>query len=75
MPDMTITVGHIVDNPECVLHTHYKIVTMNGEDEYETIYDSENEVYISDGPACDLLIMKVEYITVRDDCLLLEVRA
>ena len=73
MPDMHITVGHIIDNPTFDCTAHYMIVTSTVDDTYETLYDSNDEESFGDRPRCELLICNIEYITVRDGVLILEV--
>ena len=69
-----ITVGDIVDNPYFDCTARYQIEAVNGDDTYRTLYDSIGEDDYADRPPADLLIEKVQYLTVRDGILVLEVR-
>ena len=74
MPDMHITVGHVVDNPTFDCTARYQIVAVNGDDTMRILYDSIGEEDYADRPPADLLIRNIEYMTIRDEVLILEVR-
>jgi len=73
MPDMTITVGHILDNPTFDCTACYQIVSVDADDTLHVLYDSRDEKSFDDRPPADLLIENVTYITIRDGKLILEV--
>ncbi len=70
-PDMSITVGHVIDNPTFDSEIAYKIGRWNDDlSDWETIYDSRQT---DDYPSAELLIKKVTYMTISDGQLVLEV--
>lgn len=70
--DMSITVGHIIDNPTFDTEFAYKICTWDEEQsDWVALFDSRNT---DDDPPAELLIEKVVYMTIDDGQLVLEVR-
>lgn len=69
--DMSITVGHVIDNPTFDTELAYKIGRWDDErSDWVALYDSrESENAI---PA-ELLIEKIRYMTIDDGQLILEV--
>ncbi len=70
-PDMGITVGHIIDNPEFDANLEYRIVKVEEDESWTDVYDSQNA---DDDPPAELLIEKVTYITIGDNKLIMEVK-
>ena len=70
MPDMSITVGHIIDNPTFDKEFAFRIATWDGESEWVDIYNSRTSD--EDVPS-ELLIQKVTYLTIDDGQLVIEV--
>ena len=72
MPDMHITVGHIIDNPTFDTELAYKIGYWDDEEnDWVALYNSrETDEQVS----ADLLIEKITYMTIGDGQLILEVR-
>ena len=74
MPDMHITVGHVIDNPTFMFDGWFEITTTDDEGEVKVLYDSyddmDNEI-----PA-ELLIEPITYMVVNKEKgrLRLEVR-
>ena len=71
MPDMSITVGHVIDNPTMDACFKYRIVDVDENECYRTLFDGFTG---DDYPPAELLIKKVEYMTIDDGQLVLEVR-
>ena len=70
-PDMSITGGHIIDNPTFDTELAYKIVRWNDEEnDHEVLYDSRQD---DDDPPAELLTETVSYMTIDDGQLILEV--
>ena len=71
MPDMSITVGHIIDNPTFDTEFAYKIGRWDDEkSDWISLYDSRQT---DDDPPAELLIEKIRYITIDNGQLVLEV--
>jgi len=72
MPDMSITIGHIIDNPTFDTEFAYRIGYWDDDwNDWIRLYDSRQT---DDDPPADLLIEKIRYITIVDGQLVLEVR-
>jgi len=72
MPDMSITVGHIIDNTTFDTEFAYRIGYWDDDwNDWIRLYDSRQT---DDDPPADLLIEKIRYITIVDGQLVLEVR-
>ena len=74
MPDMTITVGHVIDNPTFMFDGWFEITTTDDEGEVKVLYDSYDEID-KEIPA-ELLIEPITYMVVNKEKgrLRLEVR-
>ena len=74
MPDMTITVGHVIDNPTFMFDGWFEITTTDDEGEVNVLYDSYDEID-KEIPA-ELLIEPITYMVVNKEKgrLRLEVR-
>lgn len=74
MPDMHITVGHIIDNPTFMFDGWFEITTTDDEGEVKVLYDSYDEID-KEIPA-ELLIEPITYMVVNKEKgrLRLEVR-
>ena len=74
MPDMTITVGHVIDNPTFMFDGWFEITTTDDDGTVHTLYDSYEDLP-KDIPA-DLLIEPITYMVVNKEKgrLRLEVR-
>lgn len=74
MPDMTITVGHVIDNPTFMFDGWFEITTTDDEGEVKVLYDSYDEMD-KEIPA-ELLIEPITYMVVNKEKgrLRLEVR-
>ena len=72
IPDMSITVGHIIDNPLFETEFAFKIGTWDDEQsDWVALYDSR---VMDDVIPADLLIEKVTFMTIEDGQLILEVQ-
>lgn len=72
MPDMSITVGHVIDNPTFDTEFAYRIGYWDDEqNDWIALYNSRVD---DEDPPAELLIKKVEYMTIDDGQLVLEVR-
>ena len=74
MPDMTITVGHVIDNPTFMFDGWFEITTTDDEGEVKVLYDSYDDMD-KEIPA-ELLIEPITYMVVNKEKgrLRLEVR-
>ena len=74
MPDMTITVGHVIDNPTFMFDGWFEITTTDDDGEVKVLYDSYDEID-KEIPA-ELLIEPITYMVVNKEKgrLRLEVR-
>lgn len=74
MPEMRITVGHIIDNPTFMFDGWFEITTTDDEGEVKVLYDSYDEMD-KEIPA-ELLIEPITYMVVNKEKgrLRLEVR-
>ena len=74
MPDMHITVGHVIDNPTFMFDGWFEITTTDDEGEVKVLYDSYDEID-KEIPA-ELLIEPITYMVVNKEKgrLRLEVR-
>lgn len=74
MPDMTITVGHVIDNPTFMFDGWFEITTTDDEGDVKVLYDSYDEMD-KEIPA-ELLIEPITYMVVNKEKgrLRLEVR-
>lgn len=74
MPEMSITVGHVIDNPTFMFDGWFEITTTDDEGEVKVLYDSYNEMD-KEIPA-ELLIEPITYMVVNKEKgrLRLEVR-
>ena len=74
MPDMTITIGHVIDNPTFMFDGWFEITTTDDEGEVKVLYDSYDEMD-KEIPA-ELLIEPITYMVVNKEKgrLRLEVR-
>ena len=74
MPDMTITVGHVIDNPTFMFDGWFEITTTDDDGEVKVLYDSYDEMD-KEIPA-ELLIEPITYMVVNKEKgrLRLEVR-
>ena len=71
MPDMSITVGHVVANPTFDTEFAYKIGRWDEEQsDWVALYDSRET---DDDPSAELLIEKIRYMTIDNGQLILEV--
>lgn len=71
MNDMSITVGHIIDNPTFDTEFAFKIGRWDDEkSDWVALYDSRVE---DEDPPAELLIERIRYITIEDGQLILEV--
>lgn len=68
-PDMKITVGHLIDNPTMDACFKYRIVEVNEDECYKTLFEGFTG---DDHPPVELLVKPVEYITMDDDVLVIE---
>ena len=71
MPDMHITVGHIIDNPTIDTCFKYRIVEVDGDDCFVTLFEGFTG---DDYPSTELLIREVDYITLDNDVMVIEVK-
>lgn len=62
-PDMTITVGHVIDNPTFMFDGWFEITTTDDDGTVHTLYDSYEDLP-KDIPA-DLLIEPITYMVVN----------
>ena len=70
-PDMSITVGHVIDNPTFDTEFAYKIGRWDDErNDWIALYDSRVD---EENPPAELLVEKICYITIDDGQLILEV--
>jgi len=67
---MSITVGHIIDNPTFDTEIAFRIATWDGSTDWNDLYNSRTDD--GDVPA-ELLIQKVTYLTIDDGQLVIEV--
>ena len=74
MPDMTITIGHVIDNPTFMFDGWFEITTTDDEGEVKVLYDSYDEMD-KEIPA-ELQIEPITYMVVNKEKgrLRLEVR-
>lgn len=63
MPDMTITVGHVIDNPTFMFDGWFEITTTDDEGEVRVLYDSYDDMD-KEIPA-ELLIEPITYMVVN----------
>ena len=70
-PDMSITVGHLIDNPTMDACFKYRIVDVDENECYRTLFEGFTG---DDYPPAELLIENVVYMTIDDGQLVLEVR-
>lgn len=63
MPDMHITVGHIVDNPTFYLGNQFEIVDMDDDGTVHILYDSYGN---TDDVPTELLTRNVSYMIASD---------
>ena len=68
-PDMRITVGHIIDNPTMDACFKYRIVEVDENDCFITLFEGFTG---DDYPPAELAIKKVDYITLDDDVMVIE---
>ena len=64
MPDMHITVGHVIDNPTFSFDGDFEITTTDDDGTVHTLYDSQSADFWSDIPA-ELLIEPITYMVVN----------
>ena len=65
MPDMSITVGHIIDNPTFMFFGNFEITTSEDDGSVTVLYDSLRD--IDSEPSVELLIEKVTYLAVNEN--------
>ena len=68
-PDMSITVGHVIDNPTFDTCFEYRIVTMEPDGDWCELYNSRD----NDDVPTFLLTEIITYMTLGDNQLILEV--
>ena len=66
MPDMTITVGHIIDNPTFPFDGRFEVTETDDDGTVHTLFDSERMIDGEDIPA-ELLIEPVTYMVVNSE--------
>jgi len=72
MADMSITVGHVIDNPTFDTEFAYRIGYWDdNECDWIRLFDSRQT---DDDPPAELLIEKVRFMTIVDNQLVLEVK-
>ena len=69
--DQRITAGDVIANPNFDANLEYCIVENDANDEWRTLYSSRDA---EDDPPAELLIRKIEYLTISNNKLILEVR-
>lgn len=65
MPDMHITVGHVIDNPTFMFDGWFEITTTDDDGTVYTLYDSYDHMY-KEIPA-ELLIEPITYMIVNKE--------
>ena len=70
-PDMSITIGHIIDNPTFDTCFDYRIVVADDDGSWIDLYNSR---FADEDPPAELLIQKITYLTLGDNTIIMEVR-